>query len=52
MGGDGVGVAEVEGAGGVEEEGISAGRALTSLASLKLTVNHPRSNSFSYCRPS
>jgi len=38
MGGAGVGVAEVEGAGGAEEEGISAGRALTFLAPLKLTV--------------
>ena len=46
MGGDGVGVAEVEGAGGAKEEGISAGRALTFLALLKLIV---RSSIFHVC---
>jgi len=38
VGGAGVGVVEVEGAGGAEEQGISAGRAVTFLAPLKFTV--------------
>ena len=37
-GGAGAGVVDVDGAGGVEEEGTSASRALAFLAPLKLTV--------------
>jgi len=42
FGGAGAGVVDVDGAGGVEEEGTSASLALAFLAPLKLTVRSPK----------
>ena len=45
-GGAGVGVADVDGAGRVEEEGTSVGLALAFLAPLKLTIRSPKFQQF------
>jgi len=45
-GGAGAGVVDVDGGGGVKEEGTSANLALAFLAPLKLTVRSPKFQQF------